>query len=143
MRLLSLMTWSVLFFKIFKFVSFKPKRLFQTESNLSLTFGVQISMAYFHFLATLVLTKIVNSAHVHCSGVQKWNFYHSNWKTETTFSRQHSPKWQTGHLFCAFTNFGWVLSNKQILKNCLFWTVLSCFSLSTDRKIGWRCAGSI
>ena len=31
-----------------------PKWLLQTESNLSLTFGVHISMAYFHFLATLV-----------------------------------------------------------------------------------------
>ena len=51
-----------------------------------------------------------------------------------------TPIWWNRLLFYSFTNFKWV-NGKFWRKKCLFWTILS--RLSTDPKIGWRCAGSI
>ena len=76
-----------------------------------------------------------------CSGAQKWDFERPKPKTETTFSRQHPPKMvEQTFVSCVFQFW---MSIKQILKNCIFWAVLSRFSLSTHPKIGRSCAGSI
>ena len=71
------------------------------------------------------------------SGAQKCDFECRYPKTKATFSCQHSPKMVEWTFVSCVFHF-W-MRNQQILKKCTFWTVLSCFSLSTVPKIRMQC----
>ena len=49
------------------------------------------------------------------------------------FQANISPEWWSRHLFCAFINFEWVLS--QFCDLAIFWLCLGHFSSLTAKKL--------